>query len=114
MDYVRKLMPLRIPSCWSVRHNGFMEGEDPCARFVESEDIIWMEQCDMSTGGSTGIFLDLGWYGSREAGEFVLCCFERDRDHLIRRFASRDRLEIAYVLEQWLITPDPLIGVKTS
>lgn len=60
-----------------------MEGEHPSASFVESEDIIWMEQCDMSTGGSTGIFLDLGLQGSRESGEFVLCCFERDRDHLI-------------------------------
>ncbi len=94
-------MPLRIPTGWSVRWNGFFEAEDP--RCTESEDLLWLNQIDASTGASTGSFIDLGWYGTREEGTFRLVLLEGDWDHELNRFESRDRLAVVQELERWLL-----------
>jgi hypothetical protein len=96
------VMPLRIPTGWAVRYNGFFEAENP--GLLESQDLLWLEQVDSSTGVCTGLFVDLGWYGSREEGTFRLLLLKDDWDHILERFESRDRLAIVHELERWLLT----------
>jgi hypothetical protein len=100
MSIPNALMPLRIPTCWAVRWNGFFEHEDEDC--VESEDLLWLERIDPKTGASTGPFIDLGWYGSREGGVFRLVLMQDDWDHEVKRFESRDRYAIVRELEHWL------------
>ena len=93
-------MPLRIPTGWSVRWNGFFEAEHPSC--VESQDLLWVEQVDSSTGQARGPFVDLGWYGGRDDGKFRLVMLDGDWSRELARFESRERGKVVEILESWL------------
>jgi hypothetical protein len=93
-------MPLRIPTGWAVRHNGFFEAAHPTLN--ESEDLLWLERVHPSDGVSTGESIDLGWYGDREHGTFRLVRLQGGWDNERERFESRDRAAIVRELERWL------------
>ena len=102
MSKVNSYMPLRIPTGWAMRLNGFFEAADP--RCEDSEDLLWIEQIAAGTGKSTGLFIDLGWYGDRDTGTFRLVLLKDDWDHELERFETRDRSGVVPVLERWLLT----------
>ena len=99
-----RLVALRVPTGWSVCWNGLFEDDDDpsCA---PSEDLLWLAAIDVATGARTGVFVDLGWYGSRVEGTFRMSMLDGDWDHELARFESRERAAVIATLERWLTHP---------
>jgi hypothetical protein len=105
------LQPLRIPTGWVIDWNGFLE-VDPIFDVGEVESIGFGEDLLQISDKTRSILLDLGWYPSGDPnGEYRLVAIRRhsDEDEMraswdrpLRSLASRSRMEIVRVLEEWL------------
>jgi hypothetical protein len=96
----RKLVPLRIPSCWVVVFNIFVEFEDgepispEDAEWYLSDDILSIERVVLSDGrwvSEPGDWLlDLGWSAPGDVdGEYVLTVLHGGWDDPCAVFRSR-------------------------
>lgn len=108
-----RLVPLRIPSTWAVIYNAFGD-EDPVVRDGAitnfgsfGEDLLSIERLQFNGADwvtvPDGYILDLGWYPDADpAGQYRLTLIRGDWDHVVGRFASRNRGEIRAAVERCL------------
>lgn len=104
------LVPLRIPTGWSVRWNGFDARRLASGQvvFSDSEDLLWLTTLPPPGGapGSTDPasrwreqHLDLGWYRDH----FRLVHLDPDWDHVAHTFETVDPEALLARLERWLL-----------
>jgi hypothetical protein len=105
------LIPLRIPTGWSVRWNG-LEARRLATGEVEindSQDLLWVTKLPPPREGYSSdrgspwreLHLDAGWYGDR----FRVVVLDPDWDHVSARFETADPAELVRRIEEWLIRP---------
>src|SRR5262245_3038272 len=102
-------IPLRIPTGWSVRWNGFDAQRLPGGELdiSDSQDILWLTKLPPPNGEYEKdkaspwreIHLDMGWYNST----FRIVLLDPDWEHVARSFETDDLEVLVAVIERWLL-----------
>jgi hypothetical protein len=107
-----RLVPLRIPSGWSIIKNSFTEA-NPDSFHDEEYEHVWEFQEDILQLRNKNLkrIVDLGWYPSHKAeGQYCLVLVDTSEDNdegtfywnVIEKYRSRNINEIRTKIEELL------------
>jgi hypothetical protein len=104
-----ELVPLKIPTGWTVRFNSFLEVEPTIENgvFVNGdlfdEDLLWIERVVPEDRTWPKWVLDLGWYPSEDiTGNYQLTLLLGDWEHISKIYTTKDYKEVQNTINHWL------------
>lgn len=88
-----KLNPIRIPAGWIVQWNIWYDDDH------NSQDLLWLNQIDVNSYKTSGIFIDVGWY--QDTYKAVLA--DNWDDEPFTEIISADASEVIEAIEEWML-----------
>lgn len=100
-----ELVPLQIPSGWSIVKNAFYNIEPSNELMPDhyfSEDMLFIKR-EVMPPREDQFIISLDWLPENSLeGNYILVVAVKNFEHVLKSFESRDRYEIQHKLNQWL------------